>query len=426
MPSSFSDKSFVSQKRSATGVQKPANSAKIDALLNESSELLESYYDNKTNGRVKDLLNEINKIKKDNNKKNYIYSNINEADLSCNPYKKLGVLIGGTFIVDEFFKFDKVKQDMPAISSGKDSQFLPHSGGITCAPGTMENRSQDLINGINIGIHEFTHALRSIRNDRKLDAGYRPGDYMIVYALSEFATCYNIISYGLPFKKQPDSVDLYTYWPSTLRNINTLPQNAFNASGVIKKEYIAYMMCPWIYDYIKDKKEILDLGVNSDSVFGINVQRGQLLYWTISKQIEAKDSPFKDDFMRMFTEETTKPEGLGQEIMKAFDNYFTTTIFNNKDYPYKEVTSNRYGNSHYLKIPDTVDIDSIMVDGLGLSSSNKLRSVIEDKFKKVIEELKADRSKMNNEQDFLNAFIKAMNKHFGQAHTYKDVPKDYI
>jgi hypothetical protein len=410
---------------------------RINELLDESLNLIGGYYGKETNNRTKKIVDEINKIKADESRKQYIASSINADDKDCGVYKKLGVLIGGLFIVDEFFKFEDVKQNLPVVSISSKNQFNPSKGEITYTVCNLSNNSSSLVQGINIGIHEFSHALRFIRN-KKTDGDevYR-GGMLSTLVLSELATCYNIVSYGIPFKQQDSSVDIASYWSATLRNITTLPTQSKNSAYVIKKEYIAYIMCPWIYNtYITNKKnvkDIFDLSVEIDAYTGTDLKRFSLLYWSISKQPEDRSSELKNDYIDMFTESISKPKEAGKETLYKYigsSGIGSIRILKNSNKIYAEktpeaTTATADGNWYY-EIPQNIDVDDVLSNGLGMQKSNQLRSTVEEKFKSVIKDLKAQAAGSISEHDFLKVFTKSMDKHFGSPYKYTDVPAGYM
>jgi len=228
------------------------------------STIFESYYGEdlvKNNTRIHNFLiwvqKDSDKIKKqaityDGGKSEVLYA----CDILKKPtdrYELLGLWLGGLYIVSQYNIEPSL---MPA--------FIKEGGGTAYLNGVQkvaffceEERCKKtflatlLIRGINLGIHEFTHALPAIFN---IKIG---GEYWSIESAGELATFYNETTYGLPVKI--DSIE--DAWAPAVRDIvhnyNVTKRNKdISLYDIYSHEYAEYALGPLIRSYL-NKEQLL-------------------------------------------------------------------------------------------------------------------------------------------------------------------------
>lgn len=408
----YSNSFYFFNKNFKTFKGKVTDTSNIDEDLNSAVELINTYYGkNKNNKRVRKIKKQIEEIKKDKIKKAYIEENIKTS--KENKFYKLGFIIGGIFIIDEFLDFNKYKNNMPILVNSNKNMFEPNDKKISLKKIDSNKKDENLIRGINAGIHEFTHALPLIKTGEKL-------------ALSELATSYTTISYALPLKED-FSKNLEDYWASTIRNITKLSDKHKNMGNVIKREYIAFLMGPWLYKYINKKEDIFNFDM-SVSLIGVNKIRGKNLYWPLSQKAESKSYEDFDTYIKMFYEKIDCPEKKGKYLLENYDNYSKISLFKKDELIYvkRESSSDSYSFEKCYQMSENIDSKEILKDGLGINEDDKLYYILEPKVDNLIKDLKENKKKITNEKAFLELFKRYMDKNFGKPIRYKKTPNEYM
>jgi hypothetical protein len=408
----YSDSFYFFNKNLKTFKVKVTDTSNIDEDLSSAVELINTYYrKNKNKKRVRRIKRTIEEIKKDKIKKGYIKENIKDSQES--KFYKLGFIIGGIFIIDEFLNFNKYKNNMPVLQSSNKNMFEPNDKRISFKKIDSNKKDENLIRGINAGIHEFTHALPLIKTGKKI-------------SLSELATSYTTILYVLPFKEDLNT-DLEDYWASTTRNIFKLPNKFKNTENVIKREYIAFLMGPWLYKYIDKKEYIFNLDM-SVSLMGVNKLRGKNLYWPLSQKYESKDYYDFKTYLKMFYKKIDCPDKKGAYLLEDFDNYSKISLFKKDEriYAKRESNDEKYSFERCYKMSEDINSKEILKDGLGISEDDKLYNVLKPKIENFIKDLKNNKQKITSEKAFLELFIRYMDKNFGKPVRYQDIPSGYM
>ena len=173
-----------------------------------------------------------------------------------------------------------------------------------------------LIRGINIGIHEGTHALPFING---MDTGT---------ALSEIAAYYNQTAYGLPIKDQSiETASGFDLYYNSVRDFASRYEKTIKdekAAGKLGGEYLSFVIGPWIKKFFLDKKVAFNVFDFQKLVYSSETYPSGVFY---SGPIIGRDTPEENNLknMKFFESAGIGDNGIQKELREALSRVFDKT-----------------------------------------------------------------------------------------------------